>query len=293
MKIKNLVKSPLNRRAQYPDNMIEDLAESILEDGLLSKLVLRPKKEDKGSFEVLAGWRRRLALSKNLGEDADMPEAYYIVKDVDDYSAIKLYLTENVQRVNLSSLELSEGAQALKACDPKITIKQIARILWTTEARVKRLLDLPDHVDALSASAVRELGTPDEMAPAFTDAHMDAMDKAGAFSLPEETIREVCEMIIANDIPASKVKTVVDKMTPKEEATPPTAEDPKTPEEEGRMQDSFKGLVTMDGDVILVESRKETKPLDLEYYRNFVCTPDKFRVFLNAKITIKPVTPEQ
>lgn len=293
MKISDLVKSPLNKRSQYPEEMIDDLAESIKQDGLLSKLVLRKAEGQPGCFEVLAGWRRRLALVVLNGEDYELPDHSYIVKDVDDYAAIRLYLTENVQRVNLSSLELAEGALALKKHSPKISTKEIAKILWITEARVKRLLDMNERLEELPENALRELGIPDEMTPAFTDAHLDAMVKAGAFDLPEDKIKDVCEMIIANDVPASKVKTVVDKMTPKDDVAPPEPEK-KEMEDAGKMQDTFKGVVTMDEHgVITVESRKDTKQLDLTYYENFIREDRKFRVFLNAKITIKPVSQEE
>jgi ParB/RepB/Spo0J family partition protein len=271
--------------------MVDDLVDSINLDGLWSKLVLRPMTN--GSYEVLSGWRRKLALTIILGEDAEFPKEYYVVKDVSDFEAIRISISENVHRVNLSPIELANAARELKTNKPKISAKEIAHILWTSEARVKRLLEMNDSLEFLPDSAVRELSTPEEMEPTFTDAHVGALMKANAFDLGSDTIKDVCEFIMTHDVPASKVKSVVDKFMPKDEHAP--AADPAEPKkaDDGKMQDAYKGTLTLDSEgLIMVEGRKGSTPLDLTYYKPFVENTTKFRVFLNAKITIKPLADE-
>lgn len=278
MLLSELVQSKFNRRKEYHQVMIDDLAESIRKHGLLSRIILR--KTPEGNFEVLAGWRRRLALAVTHGEK-ELPPDMYVILDVDDLEAVKISITENVHRVNLSALDMAEFAQALIEQRPSMKAKEIARELWTTEARVKRLLDLGNHLDKLPDTAIQCLGTPDENDPAFTDAHVEAMDKSGAFTLEDSSIRDVVDLIITQELPASKVAGIVDRMVAKSNGgevstaleSSGSSSDDITPEvgaQDGTMKDSFKGILKyVDGELV-VETKREAKPVDFGYYHQYV-----------------------
>lgn len=286
MKISQLIQSPQNIRKEYPPELIEDLADSITLDGLLSRLILRPKGD---KFEVLAGWRRKLALESILGPDTNLEDGWYIIKDVSNKEALRLSITENVQRLNLSSMELSIAAEAFRG--ESMTVKETAKALWTTEARVKRLLKMGEHLEDLPASAIQNLNTPDELDPAFTDLHVEALGKAGAFSMGGDVVRDVCEMIIANELPASKVASAVERLAPKEESQPVNepVEGENGPPDETPMKDKYSGKLRMEGDQLVVESKRETIPIDLNYYKEFLLNPDQFSVYINASVNIKAI----
>lgn len=292
MKIKDLVQSKFNVRKEYPEELVDDLADSITLDGLISKLVIRSRED--GKYEVLAGWRRKLAIERVSGEDSELPDDWYIVKDVSDYDAIRLSVTENVQRLNLSALELAGAAHSLKGEGKGIKDKDVAKILWTTEARVKRLLKLEEHVEHLPSRAVADLSTPDELEPVFTDIHVDAMSRAGAFGMGDEIVREVCDMIMDNDIPASKVSSVVERIAHKDEPVSSSSENPEGSSEDSSkeepMQDRYNGRVRYaDNGALVVESKKETVALDLSYYDEYLKNDGQFAVYLNAKVKIKTI----
>jgi ParB/RepB/Spo0J family partition protein len=296
MKLSELEQSRFNKRREYPAEMIEDLANSIKEYGLISRIALR--KLSSGKYEVLAGWRRSLALVLNNGASYDLPEADYRILNISDYEAVKLSITENVQRVNLSALDMAEAAKALMEGNPKIKPKEIAAVLWTTEARAKRLMGLEEHLSDLPQVAVDSLAIPDENDPAFTDSHVDAMAKCGAFeSLSESQVSDLCDLIISQEVPASRVEGMVNKMTAKDDAAKEAAsesagEAPKGDGTDGTMTDKFNGILVYDeaGDLFL-EGKKETKPIDLSYYHPFIREADKFRVHVTAKIKIQPIAP--
>lgn len=290
MKLGQLVQSTFNVRDEYPEELTGELAKSIKLEGLFSKLVLRPVAGDK--YEVLAGWRRRLALVEVFGLDGELPKNSYVLKDVSDFEAVRVSIAENVQRVNLSTMELAGAVESLVKVDPNIKVKAMAQILWVSEARVKRLLKLTDRLPELPNAAVEELRTPEELEPTFTDAHVDAMSKAGAFDMDSSTVADVCSMIMNNELPASKVGAVVKRLTIDESSSSDTG-DTKASEkkEEDPMQDRINGRVMYDDNGFLLVKGKagELNPLDLAYYEEFVKDKEKFAVYLNAKIDIKTI----
>lgn len=288
--LKNLVKSKYNCRREYLPEMIEDLAESIKEVGLLSKLVLR-KGTEEGTWEVLGGWRRKLALESLYGGDYELPAENYLIRDVTNKDALRVSLVENVQRVNFSTLDLADAVHMLKEEDPSIKSKDIAKLLWTSEARVKRLQGIEaEYLEVISREAVESLSMADENDPPFTDMHMDVMRKKGAFELSEEHVKEICDTIITNEVPASRASNVIDRYLRMEEPDDVGEPDPepKEPEADPAMVDKFKGqlMYNEEGDLLVNENR-EARKVDLGYYHPFVQEKDKFQVFVEAKVTIK------
>ena len=122
------------------DPSLDDLTKSIQESGVLEPLLVRKKSS---SYELLAG-SRRLQAAENVG----LKTVPVIVMDVSDEEAFEVSLTENLQRENLSPLEvgtfLSEGIKRFK-----LSQRQLARKLGKDVAWVNRhlqLLSLPKPV---------------------------------------------------------------------------------------------------------------------------------------------------
>lgn len=300
MKINDLVQSTFNRRREYPDAIVEDRAASIKQYGLLSRIILRKAGDQ---YEVLAGWCRTLALKILHGDSWVLPEDYYVILDITDMEAIKISITENVHRVNLSAMDMMEFAKALMEQNPGIKAKEVAKIFWTTDARAKRIMELDKYVGQLPSAAIENLQMPDETDPAFTDAHVDMMAKYGAFELLSDGgVSDLVDMIISQEYPASKVQGLVEKIAQKENppaeqssATiplPPSGEDdtPEVGAQDEKMTDRFTGVLSYSetGDLLL-NTKKESRVIDLGYYHNFLREKDKFRVFVKGSIQIKPI----
>lgn len=146
--------NPQQPRKTFSDEELEELAQSIKENGLLQPLLLRPAPKALGRYELIAGERRLRAVQK-LG----WKEVPALTREVDDNALLVLALVENLQREALSPLEEAEGYQVLMD-NHGLSHAQIGRSVGkarSTVANMVRLLQLPvsvrKHVDAGSLTS--------------------------------------------------------------------------------------------------------------------------------------------
>jgi len=303
IKLSDLVQSNLNVRKDYFVESVEDLATSIEEDGLISRIVIRPN--DEGKYEVLAGGRRTRALKLIHEDNPDfvLPKDYYIVKEMNDFEGLCLSVAENVQRTSFSTDELKDAVRIMKGLKPAITNKEIAKKFWESEARIKRVVGVEKDYDEIPDRVREEFKKCVEEGPGFTDAHWEVVRKNGGVeALPEPVIKDVCDYIIDNEVAPSNSQSVVDRFMAKSVVT--KGDDPDTSTSAGAgssgedspenpFEDKIKGELTLieeDGkEMIYLKTKKEDIPVELELYREYLKNPEKFRVFVQGKITIKPV----
>jgi ParB/RepB/Spo0J family partition protein len=89
--------NPFQPRESFDKEKIEELAESIKEEGLLEPIIVRKKGK---TYEIIAGERRWKAY-----QFAGQKEIPAIIKDVDDFEAREISLVENWHRVDLEPNE--------------------------------------------------------------------------------------------------------------------------------------------------------------------------------------------
>lgn len=135
--------NPLQPRKEFTAEALQELADSIREQGILQPLVVRQREQH---FELIAGERRWRA-AQLLGL-ADVP---VIVREADDRTLLELALIENLQREDLNPLEEAQGYAELIE---KFTLRQEDVALKVGKSRVAvanalRLLKLPAEVQAL------------------------------------------------------------------------------------------------------------------------------------------------
>jgi len=141
-----LVPNPLQPRSNFDDSGLDDLTDSIKQQGILQPLIVRPNPVDKATYEIIAGERRWRAAQR-----ARVHEAPVIVRDLSDSEAFAVALIENIQRDQLSSME-EAAAYARLAADFNQTQEQIARAVGKSRPHISntmRLLDLPKDVQTL------------------------------------------------------------------------------------------------------------------------------------------------
>ena len=135
--------SALQPRKEFAVEALQELADSIREQGIVQPLIVR---ERDGFFELIAGERRwRAAQLLNLSE---VP---IITREADDRAVLELALIENLQRENLNPLEEAVGYAQL-ADQFRLTQEEIAVKVGKSRAAVAnatRLLKLPSAVQAL------------------------------------------------------------------------------------------------------------------------------------------------
>ena len=106
--IKDLVRNKFQPRKNFNKESLEELANSIKEQGVIQPIIVRPDKTSEGKYEIIAGERRWLA-SQNAG----LHEVPVVILNVDDVKSLEFAIVENVQRQDLNPIEEARGYQRL------------------------------------------------------------------------------------------------------------------------------------------------------------------------------------
>ena len=94
-------------RKVFDEEPLQQLAESIRENGLLQPLLVRPLPEG-GGYQLVAGERRWRACRM-----AGLTEVPVVIREIDDQKTMELALIENLQRENLNPMEEAMGYHEL------------------------------------------------------------------------------------------------------------------------------------------------------------------------------------
>lgn len=137
-------------RKFFDKEALEQLADSILQNGLLQPILVREYAD--GRYQIIAG-ERRFRASKLAG----LTEIPAIILDRDDRKAAQIALIENIQREDLNPIEEAMAYRSL-AEEYDMTQEELSIKVGKSRSAIAnstRLLDLPDPVLTLVAS--REL----------------------------------------------------------------------------------------------------------------------------------------
>ena len=132
--------SPWQPRKLVPDDGIEELAQSIREQGILQPLVVRHRGE---GYELIVGERRWRAAQR-----AGLKKVPILIKEATDQEVLELALIENLQREDLNPLEEAEAYQRLItefAYTQEVLAQRIGKDR-SSVANILRLLKLPEEV---------------------------------------------------------------------------------------------------------------------------------------------------
>lgn len=150
--------NPYQPRRHFDPVALQELSESIKENGVLQPIILR-KSVVKG-YEIIAG-ERRFRASKLAGQDT-VPA---LVREMNEEKMMEVAILENLQREDLSSLEEAEAYNMLMT-RLNLTQEEVAKRLGKSRpyiANYLRLLGLPEEVkvmlqnDELSMGQARTL----------------------------------------------------------------------------------------------------------------------------------------
>jgi ParB family chromosome partitioning protein len=141
--IEHIDPNPRQPREHFDGEHLNELAESIRQNGVLQPIVVR---RVEGRYELILG-ERRLRAAKLAGR-ATIPA---IVREVDDADSLRHALMENLQREDLNPMEEARGYLALKD-GFGLPVADIAAMIGknrSTVANSMRLLNLPEVVKTL------------------------------------------------------------------------------------------------------------------------------------------------
>lgn len=196
--------NPHQPRKTFNWNDLEELAQSIYQNGLLQPVTVR--EICTGKYELVAG-ERRLRASKMAG----LAEIPAIVVSISEEKSAVYAVIENLQRKNL---HFFEEAQAIEQLSTKFGLsrERIAKRLGKSPSAVSnklRLLKLPDDI----RKKILENG--------LTERHARAVLRLPEYNL----MNEVVDAVIKNCLNVSETEILVSRLV--EENLPVIKEEPK------------------------------------------------------------------
>ena len=140
IRISDIQKNPYQPRKEFSKEKIEELAQSIKENGLIQPIIVRQSPVI--GYEILAGERRyRASIAAGLSE---VP---VIIKKLSDQDMMVHSIIENLQREDLNPIEEAKAYQSL--IDKGYTHADIAEKMGKSRPYITnlvRLLTLPDFI---------------------------------------------------------------------------------------------------------------------------------------------------
>ena len=173
-------------RKRFDEESLQELADSIIEQGLMQPVIVR--KSD-NNFEIIAGERRWRAAK--LAKLNTIP---VIIRDINDRTASIIALIENMQRVDLSSIEEAEGIK--KMIDEfGMTHEEASDAVGKSRSAVSNLLRLLQLTDFVKDKL--NLG------------HIDMGHARALISLSADQQNMVCQKIINEKLSVRKVEELL------------------------------------------------------------------------------------
>jgi ParB family chromosome partitioning protein len=146
-------RNPFQTRSQVDEAELEELAASIVANGVVQPILVRPL--GNGRFQLIAGERRWRA--SQLANRLTIPA---ILRQVSDEQAMEITIVENLQRADLNAMDQARAFERLST-EFHMTQEQIATRTGkdrVTVANFMRLLKLPVSIQARVESGELSFG---------------------------------------------------------------------------------------------------------------------------------------
>jgi ParB family transcriptional regulator, chromosome partitioning protein len=130
-------------RTRFEESALDELARSIIANGVVQPIVVRPRG---GGYQIVAGERRWRAAQR-----AGLHKVPIVVRDVPDDKLLEIALIENIQRQELNPVEEARAYRKL-IDNIGLTQEMVAERVGRERSLIAtslRLLKLPDEVLAL------------------------------------------------------------------------------------------------------------------------------------------------
>lgn len=182
-----IVRNENQPRTYFDQQSIVELAQSIKENGLIQLIVVRKINKD---YQIIAGERRFRALQL-----LDMKNLEALVLDVDDNTMANLALVENVQRQNLSPIELARAYQ---------------NILDTQKISQSDLADTIGKSQSAIANKLRLLNLSSEVIKAINDKTISERHGRALLAVDQERQIKLLDKIIEKDLSVAQTEALVE-----------------------------------------------------------------------------------
>ena len=141
--ISDLVSNKFQPRKLFDEQSLQDLTNSIKEQGIIQPIIVRKSNDDKSKYEIIAGERRWLAAQK-----AGLHEVPVVITEASDLKSLEFAIVENVQRNDLNAIEEARGYQRL-IDEFSYDQEKVGKFIGKSRSHIAnflRLLGLPEEV---------------------------------------------------------------------------------------------------------------------------------------------------
>ncbi|HKK09203.1 MAG TPA: ParB/RepB/Spo0J family partition protein [Bacteroidales bacterium] len=143
LKIKLIEANPFQPRDNFDKDALNELADSIRQQGIIQPLTVRKLGYDK--YQIISG-ERRLRAAKIAG----LEEVPTYIRVANDEQMLEMALVENIQREDLNAIEIAISYQRLME-ECSLSKEQLGEVVGknrTTVTNYLRLLKLPAEIQA-------------------------------------------------------------------------------------------------------------------------------------------------
>ncbi|MBO6005315.1 MAG: ParB/RepB/Spo0J family partition protein [Paludibacteraceae bacterium] len=202
--VSSITPNPDQPRTNFDEDALNDLAESIQQLGVIQPITVRKISDDK--YQIISGERRFRAAQK-----AGLAKIPSYIKTAEDETVMQMALVENVQREDLSAIEIALSYKSLIETQ-NLTQEKISSLVGKKRATVSnylRLLKLPaeiqlglakKQIDMAHARALLALEDPEKQ--------LEVYEKAISENLSSHAVELMVKEILAGG-KKKKVKAVL------------------------------------------------------------------------------------
>ena len=234
--------NPSQPRKRFERGALEELAESIRQNGVIQPLIVR---EEDGGFEIVAGERRWRA-----AKIAGIKELPVVIRTATDQGAAELSLIENIQREDLNPIEEAEAYEKLSERFG-LTHDEIARKTGKNRSVISNQLRLLK----LSAEAKKAL-----VSGAITAGHARALLGASSFEDMDLLLGEV----LKKNLTVRATEALVKKRN--SDAAAPAGPASGEPEEDIFTGELTEELAQRFSTKVRISHSKKRGKIEIEYY---------------------------
>jgi len=179
--------NPSQPRKNFNQELLNELSDSIKEQGIIQPILVRKKSEDK--FEIIAGERRWRA-----AQLAKIHEVPAIILNVDDKKSLEFAILENIQRSDLNGIEEALGYENL-----------VKKFGYSQETLSKILGKSRSHI----ANTLRLAGLPEEIKKMISDGLLTAGHARCLVNIPDNI--KLAKTIVNKNLSVRQAELLVKK----------------------------------------------------------------------------------
>jgi ParB family chromosome partitioning protein len=179
--------NPSQPRKNFNQELLNELSESIKEQGIIQPILVRKKSEDK--YEIVAGERRWRA-----AQLAKIHEVPVIILNIDDKKSLEFAILENIQRSDLNGIEEALGYDNL-----------VRKFSYSQEALSKILGKSRSHI----ANTLRLVGLPEEIKKMISDGLLTAGHARCLVNVPDNI--RLAKIIVNKNLSVRQAEFLVKK----------------------------------------------------------------------------------